>query len=303
MTTQHGARPEPDLRHNAAELAVAIGSIPAPAWFAFHADALDKLRAAIEKVLAGSSWREPDNVLRDCVLARDALTETAKLVSAALTKLDRHSRSQGYGAIHQAGGRAAAAKTPQTRHIPTAPTKHTLREVSIFIQRCLPLLDPTALQPCREQLRRAHSGLARANVHERGGVLGPPLELIAATGLVKQSERSLATGIDRLTASHQALRTYLIGAVGAAKLDRPRRPLDQWGKRSRVSRKLREARRTARETKNDAAEEKATMRRLERKDNRRIGKATAENHASVRDVLLASLGTPEPTSSKSDAED
>ncbi|MGH3429665.1 MAG: hypothetical protein ACRDQZ_19200 [Mycobacteriales bacterium] len=301
MTTQHGSAQQSEFRNNAAELAVAIGSIPAPMWFATRAETTNALRATVEKVLAGSSWREPDAALHDCALARDSLDETAKLVTAALEKLDQHSRSRGFGAVHRGGGRAAV---PQPQHMPAAPPRHTLREISIFLQRCISLLDPAALHPTREQLQQAHSGLSRASMHERGGALGPPMELSAATNFLKQAGISLTEGIDRLTASHRGLQAYLMGAIGTSSMDRSRRPLDWRGKSGRVNRKLREARRTARGTDSSAEREKADTQRVERRNGRRSHKVQAQQHSATRDVLLASLGTAvaaEPHESKTDA--
>ncbi|MGI8646819.1 MAG: hypothetical protein ACR2JX_01100 [Mycobacteriales bacterium] len=229
-----------DRRANAARLRATLALLPAPTWFSCHAEAIDKLRVTVPQVLAGAARREPDDALRGCTMAREGLREVAKLLQAAWAKLDAYSRAQGFGGVD---ARATTAPMPTSSPVPTPPKAHTLADIATFVQRCLPLLDPTMLRGCADRLGRARSDLAALGAPWNATIpAGAGYELTAATTLLGQAQQGLIAAAERLTFGHESLRRYLIVVLGSARgSESRRRKLSSRAGSARVSKQLRRA--------------------------------------------------------------
>ncbi len=234
-----------------------------------RARALDQLRASMQRVLAGSAWREPDEVLRDCGIAHEGLHETAKLIAAAWGKLDAYARGAGLGGFDRG---AAAAPMPRTQPPPAAPRTHSLADIAMFGQNCQTLLQPTALQPVIDQLERARTGVANVTTPHHA-LRGQAHELSAASSLLGQARQSLICVLERLNSAHHGLERYLNGAVGTPRLRRrPRRGAYPRADSMRVSKQVRAAKDAARTATRRTDRAGALTRRAERHGSKQIKK-------------------------------
>jgi len=238
-------------------------AIPPTAWFMLRAQAIDRLRSSLQLVLAGSAWREPDEVLRDCGIVREGLHTTATLIGAALERLDTHARRAGFGGIDRC---ATNAPMPAPQPVPSPPRTHRLVDIAVFGRQCLPLLDPVTLQSGIEQLERARVGVVNATAPQRWQTQ----EIHAAAGLLGQAKQALAGALDRLTSCHHGLQRYLIGAIGTPRItQRSRRGSDRRAHSVHVGKQLRAARDAARTAIQEADRASTATGRVERRNARR----------------------------------
>ncbi len=251
-----------------------VTAIPAPTWFTLRAHAMDQLRVSMQRVLAGSAWREPDEVLRDCAIVREGLHETAKLIVMALGRLDAHARRAGLGGIDRS---ATTAPMPTPQPVPNLPRTHRLVDIAVFGRQCVSLLDPATLHPGIDQLERARVGMANVAMRQHGSLHWQAQELNVVAGLLGQAKQALSGALERLTSCHSGLQRYLIGAIGTPRItQRPHRNPHRRARSVRVGRQVRAAKDAARTATEKADRASAATRRIERRNAKQAKQRTKQ---------------------------